>query len=88
MTSQIGRPTFQDPELQREIMQLRQVDNHTNLLYLAMEYLSLLLVVGGAVVFAEYRAGIGAGVVLECPGLRRRDDLDRGDPASAGGARA
>lgn len=59
MTAQAGRPTFQDPELQREIMQLRNVDNHTNLLYLAMEYLSLLLVAGGAVVFAEHREGLG-----------------------------
>jgi len=40
-------------------MQLRQVDNHTNLCYLAFEYLSLVSVIGGAVVFAEYRASWG-----------------------------
>jgi fatty acid desaturase len=34
-------------------MQLRRVDNVTNLLYLAMEYLSLFLVIGGTVLFAE-----------------------------------
>ncbi len=49
------RPTFQEPELQREIMLLRRVDNVTNLLYLALEYVCLILVIGGAVVFAEYR---------------------------------
>ena len=54
----MGRPTFQDLALQREIMQLRQVDNHTNLLYLAMEHLSLFAVVGVAVGFAEYRQNL------------------------------
>ncbi len=39
--------------MQREIMQLRRVDNMTNLMYLAMEYVSLFLVIGGAVLFAE-----------------------------------
>ena len=41
MTSRIERPTFEDPDLQREIMDLRRVDNFTNLLYLAMEYACL-----------------------------------------------
>ena len=49
------RPAFQDADLNREIMRLRQVDNHTNLLYLGLEYLSLAVVIGGAIVFAEYR---------------------------------
>jgi len=40
-------------------MQLRQVDNHTNLCYLALEYLCLVAVIGGAVAFAEYRTGWG-----------------------------
>ena len=38
---------------------LRQVDNHTNLLFLALEYLSLAIVIGGAIVFAEYRQSWG-----------------------------
>jgi fatty acid desaturase len=67
MTSQNGRPTFQDPELQREIMQLRKVDNHTNLLYLAMEYLSLLVVIGGAVLFSEYRTVLGLAWLWNLP---------------------
>ncbi len=49
------RPALQDAALHREIMRLRQVDNHTNLFYLALEYLSLALVIGGAIVFAESR---------------------------------
>jgi fatty acid desaturase len=59
MPASVARPTFEDPALQRKIMQLRQVDNHTNLFYLALEYLSLVLVIGGAVVFAEYRQSWG-----------------------------
>ena len=53
------RATFEDAALQNQIMRLRQVDNHTNLVYLAVEYMSLVLVIGGAVVFAECRAEWG-----------------------------
>ncbi len=59
MASIAQRPTFADPELQREIMRLRQVDNVTNLGYLAFEYACLVLVIACAVGFAEYRAGWG-----------------------------
>jgi fatty acid desaturase len=59
MAASAARPTFEDVALQRQIKRLRQVDNHTNLVYLAIEYLSLLAVVGGAVVFAEYRGQWG-----------------------------
>ena len=59
MSATAARPTFEDPALQSQIKRLRQVDNHTNLLYLATEYMSLLLVAGGAVVFAEYRSDWG-----------------------------
>ena len=40
----------------RQIKRLRHVDNHTNLLYLAAEYITLVVVICGAVGFAEYRA--------------------------------
>ena len=53
------RPTFQDAALHREIMRLREADNHTNLLFLAVEYLSLVAVMAGAIVFAEYRDSWG-----------------------------
>jgi fatty acid desaturase len=56
MTSPNQRPTFQDRDLQREIMHLRQVDNHTNLLCLAREYACLAVVISGAIYFAEYRS--------------------------------
>ena len=59
MASRIERPRFEDPDLQREIMHLRQVDNYTNLLYLALEFGSLSLVIAGTVLFAEYRASWG-----------------------------
>src|ERR1700722_13931493 len=50
---------IQDAALHREIMRLRQVDNHTNLFFLALEYLSLATVIGGAIAFAEYRHAWG-----------------------------
>jgi fatty acid desaturase len=59
MASSLGRPTFADSDLQRRIMELRQVDNATNLVYLAIEYLSLTVVIGGAIVFAETRQAWG-----------------------------
>jgi len=55
MVSSVERPRLKDAALQREIMQLREVDNHTNLLFLAFEYLCLAIVIAGAVFFAEYR---------------------------------
>jgi fatty acid desaturase len=59
MSASVVRPTFEDRSLQREIMQLRQANNHTNLFYLALEYVSLVLVIGSAIVFAEYRESWG-----------------------------
>ncbi len=57
--SEVVRPAFDDAVLQRQIMGLRQPDNRTNLLYLAREYACLMLVIGAAVVFAEWRAAWG-----------------------------
>jgi fatty acid desaturase len=61
MTSRIARPSFDDPTLHREIMQLRRVDNFTNLYYLLFEYACLATIVATAVVFAESRAAWGLG---------------------------
>ncbi len=55
MVSTAEGPVRSDAHLHHEIMRLRQVDNHTNLMYLAFEYLCLMLVAGGAIVFAEFR---------------------------------
>ncbi len=52
-------PGFTDPGLLAEIARLRQVDNVTNLGYLAFEYLCLAAVVGGAIAFGESRASWG-----------------------------
>ncbi len=54
-TATTERTTFADRALQAQIARLRRVDNRTNLGYLALEYLSLLVVIGGAITFAEYR---------------------------------
>ncbi len=59
IASNVARPTFDDPVLQRRLMGLRQVDNTTNLIYLAVEYIALLLVAGIAIVFAESRDSWG-----------------------------
>jgi fatty acid desaturase len=57
--SNVRRPTFEDPVLQRHLMALRKVDNFTNLIYLAVEYLTLLVVAGFAIVFSESRLSWG-----------------------------
>jgi fatty acid desaturase len=61
------RPTFQEAALHREIMRLREVDNHTNLFFLAVEYLSLVTVMAGAIVFAEYRDSWGLAWLWNVP---------------------
>ncbi len=53
------RPRFEDPALQQKIMRLRVVDDASNLYFLAREYLCLALVIGIAVIFAEYRSSWG-----------------------------
>ena len=57
--SRSGRPKFENRELQHQIMKLRRVDNWTNPIYLAREYACLAAVFGGAIGFAELRAGWG-----------------------------
>jgi fatty acid desaturase len=54
-----ARPSFNDPWLNQEIMRLRAVDHSTNLGYLAIEYACLAAVIGGAIVFREWRRGSG-----------------------------
>src|SRR5271166_2696033 len=67
MTAGTARPTFEEPRLQRALMQLREVDDTTNLWYLAMEYASLALVIGGAVVFGQCRRSWGLGWAWNVP---------------------
>jgi fatty acid desaturase len=67
MVARSGRPTFEDRALQREIMHLRRVDNYSNVLYLAMEYMSLILVIGGAILFAEIRSSKGLPWIWNLP---------------------
>jgi fatty acid desaturase len=59
MAVTVARPTFEDAVLQAKIRQLRHVDNHTNLVYLAIEYLSMVVVIGCTVIFREYRGQWG-----------------------------
>src|SRR4051812_21987386 len=53
------RPSFADPKLRAQMAPLRAVDNITNLLYLVVEYLSLFVVIGGAIGFVEFRGAWG-----------------------------
>lgn len=52
---------FGEPTLRREIMDLRQVDNLTNVGFIALEYLCLFCVLAGTIGFCEYRASWGLG---------------------------
>ena len=52
-------PSFNAPELRAEIARLREVDNLTNLGYLAFEYLCLASVIGATAAFAENRGSLG-----------------------------
>jgi fatty acid desaturase len=55
-----SRPSgFSSPELRSEIARLRKPDNFTNLGYLAFEYACLAAVIGGTVVFGEFRGSWG-----------------------------
>lgn len=54
-----SRPSFGDPELRREVRRLQVVDNVTNPGYLVREYLGIVAVFGGAVLFSEYRESWG-----------------------------
>ncbi len=61
MSEMEAKPRFGDPSLHREIMELRQVDNLTNLIYIGFEYFCLFCVISGAIGFCEYRAIWGLG---------------------------
>jgi fatty acid desaturase len=55
MAATLEHTSFERLNLQREIMKLRRADNFTNLLFLAMEYLCLIAIAGGTIVFAQFR---------------------------------
>ena len=59
MPATIETPIPEAPGLRAEIMGMRRVDNLTNLKYLAVDYVSLIATLGGAIAFAEFRAGWG-----------------------------
>jgi fatty acid desaturase len=61
MAMSAERPTFEDPALQREIMHLREVNNHTNIFFLVLEYSTLAVVAATAINFAEFRQSWGIG---------------------------
>jgi fatty acid desaturase len=52
-------PAFNAPEIRGAIARLREVDNVTNLGYLALEYACIATVIASAVTFGEYRASWG-----------------------------
>ena len=54
-------------ELHDQVMRLRGVDNATNLAFLAMEYLCLAAVIGGAILFCESRAAWGLAWAWDVP---------------------
>jgi fatty acid desaturase len=56
-TAPEAKLSFNERGLNQEIMRLRSVDNITNLVFLAIEYGCLALVIGGAIAFREWRRG-------------------------------
>jgi fatty acid desaturase len=69
MPSTSHRLSFADPVLREPMNRLRVVDNVTNPAYLALEYLCLVAVIGGAVVFVEYRSSWGLAWPWNIPAL-------------------
>jgi fatty acid desaturase len=59
MGTRVDRPHFDDPLLDAKIREFREVDNVTNLKYLALEYLGIAAVIAVAVIFAEWRQSWG-----------------------------
>lgn len=53
------RSKVEPSELREELRKLRRVDNLTNLGYLALDYSCLIVVIGGAILFASRREGWG-----------------------------
>jgi fatty acid desaturase len=51
--------SFSERGLNQEVMRLREVDNATNLAFLVLEYGGLAAVIGGAILFREWRQGSG-----------------------------
>ena len=58
-TTPEAKLSFNERGLNQEIMRLREVDNATNLAFLALEYGGLAAVIGGAILFREWRQGSG-----------------------------
>jgi hypothetical protein len=54
-----AKATFNEPSLHEQIMQLRAVDNWTNLGFLAFEYLCIAGVSAATIGFCEHRAAWG-----------------------------
>lgn len=59
--------TLNDPALLRRVNALRTTDNRTNWLYLAREYVWLLVLVGMVLAFYEFRAGWGLSWLWNVP---------------------
>src|SRR5687767_6785569 len=60
-------PSFNESALHEQIMRQRAVNNVTNLAFLAFEYLCIAAVIGGAIVFCEYRGAWGLARAWDIP---------------------
>ena len=60
-------PAFNEVVLHEQIMRLRAVNNVTNLTFLANEYLCIAAVMGGTIVFCEYRGAWGLAWACNIP---------------------
>ena len=80
--------SFNERGLNQEIMRLREVDNATNLGFLALEYGCLAAVIGGAIVFREWRQGSALHWWWDVPVLAPGNRPGGRDSAPVGGVGA
>ncbi len=67
-----------------KIKRLRVIDNFTNLAFLANEYLCLAAVIGGTILFCEYRGSWGLSWAWDIPVVTLAVVLIGGNPAPPG----
>ncbi len=61
------RSGFVQPELQAELARLREINNHTNLYWLALEYATIAVIATLTIAFAELRLGWGLSWIWNVP---------------------
>jgi fatty acid desaturase len=67
MDQSVASPSFNDPDIQRQVNQLRQTDNVRGWFYIAREYVFLAAFIGGAIAFYSWVEGSGVSWLWAIP---------------------